>query len=72
MHKQKSMIEIHCSTHADADATWRMLCAVPDALFRPVELHLNGHGLLYSVTRSATGDQTATQPGAQPAHSSQA
>jgi hypothetical protein len=59
------MIRIHCSDHDDADTAWRMLTHVPDADLQPVELHLDGHGLLYTITRDPNGQQTSV-PSAAP------
>lgn len=69
MQQQKRMIRIHCSNHDEADTAWRMLCAVPDATFQPVELHLDGFGLLYQVVRTDDGDQTTIRPATNQAHS---
>jgi hypothetical protein len=35
-----------------------MLNHVPDHLWRPVEVHLDGHGHLCTITRDHAGDQT--------------
>jgi hypothetical protein len=56
------MIRIHCSDHDDADAAWRLLTHVPDHDFQPVELHLDGHGLLYTITRAPDGSQSSVPP----------
>ncbi len=66
------MIRIHCSNHEDADTAWRMLCSVDDDRFTPVELHLDGFGLLYQVIRLDDGTQTAVRSADHQAHSSQA
>lgn len=55
------MISIHCANHDEADAVWRMINAVPDEAFRPIELHLAGHGPLYQIIRTPSGDQTAAR-----------
>jgi hypothetical protein len=39
-----------------------MLTHVPDHDFRPVELHLDGHGILYTVIRAADGSQSSVPP----------
>lgn len=56
------MIRLHVADHAEADAAWRMLSSVPDALFHPVQLHLDGYGPLYQVIRTPDGDQSAAPP----------
>lgn len=56
------MIKIICNNHDEADSAWRMLCAVPDDTFRPVELSLHGFGVLYQVVRNEQGDQVAIRP----------
>ncbi len=61
--KQSNCIEpmplrLHCSDQADADAAWRMLNHIPDHLWQPVEVHLDGHGHLCTITRDHAGDQT--------------
>jgi hypothetical protein len=66
------MIRIHCSNHYEADTAWRMLCSVCDECFTPVELHLDGFGLLYQVIRLDDGTQTAARPEAPEAHTTQA
>lgn len=65
------MIQIHCANHHEADAAWRLLCSVDQDRFTPVELHLDGHGLLYQVVRLDDGSQAAVRPAAQLAHSCQ-
>lgn len=67
-----SLMQIHVSGQHGADAAWRMLNAVLDELFQPVELHLTGHGPLYRVVRDGNGDQTAVPVAAEPGHSSPA
>ncbi len=64
------MIRVGCANHNEADAAWRMLNAIPDALFQPVELHLDGHGPLCLVIRTENGDQSAAPVAAVPARSS--
>lgn len=66
------MIQIHCANHLEADTAWRLLAAVPNSVFTPVELHLNGFGFLYQVVRLDDGSQTAVRTAILPAHSSQA
>ena len=66
------MIQIHCASHHEADAAWRLLAAVPHCSFTPVELHLDGFGLLYQVVRLDDGSQAAVRPATLLAHSSQA
>jgi len=66
------MIRIHCSNHEDADTAWRMLCSVDDDRFTPVELHLDGFGLLYQIVRLDDGSQSAVRPAAPEAHTTQA
>ena len=61
------MLQIHCTTHEDADAAWRMLLHVPDPEFQPCSLHLNG-AELYTVTRDPDGHQTSVLPAAPAAH----
>lgn len=58
--------------HAEADAAWRMLAAVPDDLFQPVEIHLDGRGLLWRVVRAADGGQISVPVAAQQGHSPRA
>lgn len=65
------MIRIHVADHAEADAAWRMLCAVPGDTFQPVEIHLDGYGLLYQAIRTPEDDQTAAPPATAPARSCQ-
>lgn len=65
------MIRIHVADHAEADAVWRMLCSVPDHLFQPVDLHLDGYGPLYQAVRTPDGDQSAAPPSAQLGHTTQ-
>ena len=62
------MIQLHCADHQDADAAWRMLTHVPDSEFQPVALHLDGHGLLYTITRTPDGQQTSIPAAAPVAH----
>jgi hypothetical protein len=57
-------LRIHCSDQADADAAWRMLNHVPDHLWQPVEVHLDGRHI-HTITRDHAGDQT-TVPAAVP------
>jgi hypothetical protein len=58
------MIQVHCSTQAEADAFWRMLTQVPDDSFQPVTVSVDGHGTLYRITRDADGHQTTDPPAA--------
>jgi len=53
------MLRLHCSNHHEADSAWRMLCTVAEDRFTPVELHLDGEGLLYEVVRLDDGSQAA-------------
>jgi hypothetical protein len=48
-----------------------MLTHVPDPDFQPVELHLAGHGLLYSVIRTPDGQQSSAPPAAPQARTPQ-
>jgi hypothetical protein len=45
-----------------------MLTHVPDSEFQPVALHLDGHGLLYTITRTPDGQQTSIPAAAPVAH----
>lgn len=65
-------MQIHVSDHREADAAWRLLASVPDDRFQPVDLHMAGHGLLYTVIRDEDGRQTTAPAAAQPGHSSPA
>lgn len=65
------MLQIHCATHDDADAAWRMLLHVPDSDFTPCAIHLDG-AELYTVTRDQDGLQTSVPPAAPAAHTPQA
>lgn len=62
-------LRLHCTDHAEADAAWRMLDHIPDHLWQPVELHLDGHGPLHTITRDQQGDQTTAPAVAPPARS---
>ena len=64
------MIRVGCANHLEADAAWRMLDAVPDALFQPVELLIEGHRHGCLVVRAENGDQSAVPAVAGLAHSS--
>jgi hypothetical protein len=64
-----SPMRIHVADHCEADAAWRILNAVPDELFRPVELHIDGHGPACLVVRDENGDQTTAPVAAALAHS---
>jgi hypothetical protein len=46
-----------------------MLDHIPDHLWQPVELHLDGHGPLHTITRDQQGDQTTAPAVAPPARS---
>jgi hypothetical protein len=59
------MIQAHCANAADAAQLWRMLCHVPAADFRPVDVFIRGR-LVYRIIRTADGDQTSVQPEAAP------
>lgn len=63
-------MRIHVSDQCEADAAWQMLNSVPDALFRPIELHLDGHGPLCLVVRAKNGDQSTVPVSAALPHSS--
>ena len=65
------MLQIHCTTHQDADAAWRMLLHVPDSEFQPCSLHLNG-AELYAIIRDPDGHQTSVPPAALAARTAQA
>jgi hypothetical protein len=54
------MIRIHCATHEDADALWRMLTHVPDDAFHAVTVDVDGHGSLFQITRQ-DGQQTSVR-----------
>jgi hypothetical protein len=65
---QRSAMRIHVADYSEADAAWRMLNAVPDGLFQPVELHLDGYGPLCQVVRAGNGDQSIAPVAAAPVH----
>jgi hypothetical protein len=56
------MIQVRCATPAQIDAVWRMLAHVPDDVFQPVEIWLDGEPH-YTVIRTDDGEQTAARPG---------
>ena len=56
------MICAHCSP-ASAAQLWRMLCHVPAAEFRPVEVVINGRPA-YRIVRDQGGEQTTVPPAA--------
>lgn len=55
------MIVTHCSTADAAAQFWRMLCHVPAAEFRPVEVVIAGRPA-YRVVRDQGGEQTTVPP----------
>lgn len=61
------MIQVHCSTQAEADAFWRMLTHVPDDSFHSVTVDVDGHGTLYQIIRE-DGLQTTAPPAARGGH----
>jgi hypothetical protein len=61
-------IRIHVASHTQADQVWKALLQLED--FNEIELHLDGHGYLYTVTRDAEGLQS-THRGGLLAHSIQ-
>ena len=65
-------MRLHVSDSAEADAAWRMLDAVPDDLFQPVELHISGLDLVLLITRAENGDQLAAPAAAGSGRSSPA
>jgi hypothetical protein len=54
-------IRVNIADQSQADEVWRLLCDLP-AGFPPVELHLDGHGLQWTATRSAAGLLTVLAP----------
>ena len=65
-------LRLHCSSPAQVDAIWRMLNHVPDDLWQPVEVHVDGHGPLHTIIRDQAGDQTTAPCAVPPARSRQA
>jgi hypothetical protein len=53
-------IRIHVTSHMQANEVWQLLRQV-DA-FEPVELWLDGVGLLYLISRAPDGQLTTQQP----------
>jgi hypothetical protein len=58
------MIQIHCSTTAEIDAVWRLLCHVPAEDFIRCEIYL-AQRPWGAVVRNASGDQTTAPVGDQ-------
>ena len=54
-------IRIHVDSHSQADQVWKALLQLDN--FGDIELHLDGHGHLYTFTRDAEGLPT-TRPAA--------
>ena len=65
------MLRLHVTNNQEADAAWRMLNEVPCALFRPVEVHVEGLGLLWTIIRTPAGEQTSAPPAVPPARNCQ-
>ncbi len=51
------MIQVHCSTAADADRLWRMLATVADEAFCAADVHIAGE-FAYKIVRTADAGQT--------------
>jgi len=63
------MVQIHCTTHQQIDALWRLLIHVPDSDFLPCDVYLDGT-FRYRVIRH-DGEQTTTLLEGQPGYSCQ-
>jgi hypothetical protein len=53
------MIQIRCTTAADADRLWRMLATVADEHFCTADVYVAGE-FAYKIVRTADGGQTTT------------
>mgnify|MGYP006267484601 CR=1 FL=1 len=63
------MLKIHVANQTEADKAWRMLQHADEDI-RDVELHLDGHGLLWLLLRDSEGEWKAL-PSARQAHTVQ-
>jgi len=59
------MIQIHCTTAADADRLWRMLATVADEHFCSADVYVAGE-FQYQIIRTADGGQTTIPPAGHP------
>jgi len=58
-------IRIHVADPHEADAVWALLQQASDDVFCAAEVHLDGHGLLWTATRTAAGLLTTLAPAPQ-------
>ena len=54
-------IRIQVASHTQADQVWKALLQLDS--FSDIELHLDGHGYLYTVTRDGEGQQSTHRAG---------